>query len=289
MKIAVTGARGLLGSEIARRFAADGHAVTGWSSGHHDGYRHVDVRRREDIGLALDEDRPDVVVHCAANPSIPSCEADPSAARELNALAVQGLIGGVTARGIRLIHVSTDYVFSGRKDGGYSEGDAPDPLQAYGRAKAEAETYCAGADGVLVVRLPLLYGISHATPKATFPEQVIQDLRAGKELQADAAQVRQPSYTADVATVLTRLTEGQETGIVHVAAQQGITKYDWAMAIAEKAGLDPSLIRPAQPEPDSNRPPRSFLLDHRLQALGIPSPRPASEATTAFLVDAGLA
>jgi dTDP-4-dehydrorhamnose reductase len=288
MKIVLTGARGLLGSEVARRFAADGHAVTGWTSGRHDGYRQVDVHRQEDIDLALDSGRPDAVIHCAANPNIASCEADPAAARELNALAVQKLAGAAVARGIRVVHVSTDYVFSGRKDGDYAEDDPPDPLQTYGRTKAEAESYCAGADGVLVVRLPLLFGVSRIAAKATFPEQVIQHLRAGKEVPADAVEFRQPTYTTDVAAVIARLINAEATGIVHVAAQQGITKFDWAIEIAGKTGLDASLIRPAQPKPDSNRPLRSFLLNRRLRDLGILSPRPVPAATDAFLNDADL-
>ncbi|MBO0802912.1 MAG: SDR family oxidoreductase [Nocardiopsaceae bacterium] len=288
MRIAVTGARGLLGSEVARRLAADGHAVTGWSSGRHGGYRHADVRRQEDIDLALDSDRPDAVVHCAANPNIASCEADPAAARELNALAVQKLVGAAVAREIRVVHVSTDYVFSGGKDGGYDEDDPSDPLQVYGRTKAEAETYCADAEGVLVVRMPLLFGVSRVVPKATFPEQVIRQLRVGKEVEADAVEVRQPTYTTDIAAVIARLVEGKATGVVHVAAQQGITKFDWAVGLAGKAGLDASPIRATQPRPDSNRPLRSFLLDHRLRDLGIPSPRPVSASADAFLSEAGL-
>lgn len=81
MKVVVTGARGLLGGEVAARFGEAGHAVTGWSSGRHDGYRRVDVLRREESVRALDDDRPDVLVHCAANPSVAACEADPAAAR----------------------------------------------------------------------------------------------------------------------------------------------------------------------------------------------------------------
>lgn len=84
MKVAVSVARGLLGGEVAARFEEAGHSVTGWSSGRHDGYRQVDVLRRDESVRALDDGQPDALVHCAANPSVAACEADPAAARELN-------------------------------------------------------------------------------------------------------------------------------------------------------------------------------------------------------------
>jgi dTDP-4-dehydrorhamnose reductase len=286
VKAVVTGSRGLLGSEVMRYFTSHGTA-DGWSSGAHKGYWQVDVTDQQAIDHALDLDQPDVIIHCAANPNIAACQADPAAARELNALAVRKIAASAAARKVRIVYVSTDYVFSGAKDG-YTEDDQPDPLQVYGRTKAEGERYClATADG-LVVRLPLLYGTGHVVPKATFPEQVLRNLRTGKEVPADEVEIRQPTLTVDVAEILHQLAEQHVTGIVHVAAQQGITKYQWAVGIAEEVGLDPSLIRPTRPSANSNRPARSFLLDRRLRELGISPPRAVQSATRVFFHQAGL-
>jgi dTDP-4-dehydrorhamnose reductase len=198
------------------------------------------------------------------------------------------LAGLAAERSIRFVQVSTDYVFSGDNPNGYEEADAPDPLQVYGQTKAEAERYCRDVPGTLVVRLPLLFGIGHGAPRATFPEQVARSLRAGEEITADAVEVRQPTYTADAAVVLRQLTEAGMAGVVHVAGQQPITKYDWAVAIAGMAGLDASLIRPGRPAPDSKRPVRSWLRVHRLAELGIAPPRPVSDTTPEFLRAASL-
>lgn len=288
MKVVVTGARGLLGGEIVRRFGEAGYSVAGWSSGQHDGYRQVNVLRRQESVRALDDDRPDVLVHCAANPSVGACEADPAAARELNADAVRVLAGLAAERSIRFVHISSDYVFSGDNPNGYEEADEPDPLQVYGQTKADAERYCRDVPGALVVRMPLLFGVGHAVPRATFPEQVVQSLRAGKEITADAVEVRQPTYTADVALVLRQLTDASTTGIVHVAAQQAITKYDWAVSIADLTGLDASLIQPGRPAANSKRPVRSWLRVRRLAELGIAPPRPVADTTPEFLRAASL-
>jgi dTDP-4-dehydrorhamnose reductase len=287
MIVVVTGARGLLGSEIIHSFGPD-HEVIGWSAGQHEGYRQVDVTDQRQIEHGLDQDRPDLVIHCAANPNIASCEADPQAARELNALAVKKLATAASDRDVRLVHISTDYVFSGDKHDGYTEDDPPSPLQVYGHTKAEAEAYCLDAPDTLIVRLPLLFGIGRALPRTTFPEQVVRALRAGTEVAADAVEVRQPTLTADVARVLHDLIEARATGIVHVAAPETATKHQWAGDIATITGLDPSLIRATQPLADSHRPMRSTLLNSRLAELQIPPPRTLGPATRAFLDDAEL-
>ncbi len=133
VKIVVTGSRGLLGSEIMRFFGAR-EAAIGWSGGGHEGYRRVDITNQKDIDHGLDIDRPDIVIHCAANPNVASCEADPRAARELNALAVKKITSATKTRNISLVFISTDYVFSGDKESGYAEEDEPSPLQVYGRS-----------------------------------------------------------------------------------------------------------------------------------------------------------
>jgi dTDP-4-dehydrorhamnose reductase len=287
--IVVTGARGLLGSAASRRFGGLPDVI-GWSHGDHDGYVSVDVTSQDSIGRALNAAGapPDTIIHCAANPNIAACEADPVMARELNAEAVRKVAVAAEARGIYLVYVSTDYVFAGDKEGGYTEQDPPSPLQVYGATKAAGERYCLEVADGLVVRVPLLYGVGYALPKTTFPEQVVTSLRAGQEVKADAVEVRQPLFTVDASDVLYELVQARIRGIVHVAVQQGITKYDWAVAIARLLGLDTGLIQPTTPPPDAKRPVRSWLHDRRLRELGSRPLRPVLDATQAFLAESGL-
>lgn len=217
------------------RYFTSRDTAIGWSHGAHEGYRQVDVTRQRSIDQALDEDQPDVIIHCAANPNIAACEADPAAARELNARAVWKIAASAATRAIHLVYVSTDYVFSGTKEG-YAEDDQPDPLQVYGRTKAEGEGYCLAVPDGLVIRMPLLYGTGHAIPKMTFPEQVLQSLRAGKEVPADEAEIRQPTLTADVAEILHQLAANSIRGIVHVAAQRGSRNTSGLSASRKKPG-----------------------------------------------------
>ena len=129
---------------------------------------------------------------------------------------------------------------------------------------------------------------AYALPKTTFPEQVVTSLRAGQEVKADTVEVRQPLFTVDASDVLYELVQARIRGIVHVAVQQGITKDDWAIAIARLLGLDTGLIQSATPPPDAKRPVRSWLHDRRLRELGFRPLRPVLDATQAFLAESGL-
>jgi dTDP-4-dehydrorhamnose reductase len=286
MKVVVTGARGLLGSQVMRTFATAAQ-VSGWSSGEHDGYRRVDVRDATAVARGLDTDAPDVVVHCAADPDVVSCQDDPDGARELNTLAVQRMAAATAQRGIALVQISTDFVFSGARER-YTEDDEPDPLQVYGRTKADAEPYVRELERGLVVRLPLLFGSSYELHRSTFPEDVARKLRAGERVGADGVELRQPTYTRDVADVLLQLAERGVTGVVHAGAPSSLTKYDWAHQIAGRLGLDPGPIESTVPGPLAPRPARAFLQDTRLAELGLAVPSPVEVSTSAFLADAGL-
>jgi dTDP-4-dehydrorhamnose reductase/S-adenosylmethionine synthetase len=279
----------LLGGAVSRRFGGAA-GVAGWSGGDHEGYVSVDVTSQEAIERALDTagTLPDAIIHCAANPNIAACEADPAMARELNAEAVRKVAAAAKARRIYLVYISTDYVFAGDREDGYTEQDPPSPLQVYGATKAAGERYCLEVADGLVVRVPLLYGVGYVLPKTTFPAQVVTSLRAGQEVRADAVEVRQPLFTVDAADAIYRLVQARVRGIVHVAVQQGFTKYDWATEIAKLLGLEAGLIQPATPPPGAKRPVRSWLHDRRLRELGFPPLRPVLDATEAFFSEAGL-
>ena len=240
MQILVTGASGFLGSRV---LAAIPSAI-GWH--HHRPAPKtipVDITNAQEVDRFFAEHKIDVCIHCAADPNINSCEADPAAAQRLN---VEGT-RNIARQNVRLLHISTDYVFDGALEA-YREEDQPAPLQVYGRTKAQAEAVAAAAPGSLIVRLPLLY----AEPPQTGA--------------LDDTAIRQPTHVDDVAAILAKLAVTNLTGILHVAASQGITKYQWALLHAP----DPSQLKRAQPAP--NRPLRSWLLTHKLAALNLGVP-----------------
>jgi len=285
MRTLVTGASGLLGTAIRARMAGEGE-TSGW--GHTvggPGLDRVDVRDADAVdGWFADHDV-DVVVHCAADADLATCERDPEAAWALNVEATRHVARAAARAGARLVQVSTDCVFSGTAPDGYAEDDATDPIQVYGRTKAAAERVALDTADALVLRIPLLYGLGDVDArKTTWAAKTVRALRAGERLGADDTEVRQPSLTADIAGAMARLLADGARGVVHVAAAETTTKHRWARQIAEALGADPALVEPAPPPaPVPARPVRPTLRTDRLAALAIPLPRGVTPALPTYL------
>jgi dTDP-4-dehydrorhamnose reductase/S-adenosylmethionine synthetase len=292
----VTGASGMLGSRVMAALgsvdpAGDGNSasaagggrtvsgrtVSGWSySRGLPGLHRVDATSRAQVDRYFAAHTPQVCVHCVACPEVQACERDPRAALLLNATSTQYVADACARHGTKLVYLSTEYVFAGTTRDGYREQDTPDPLQTYGRTKLLGERHAATAPGALTVRLPVLYGDPVPGRPATWLEAMLDALEQGRPVDLDDTYVRQPTWSHDVAAALLRAIADDITGVLHVAAQEGATKYAWGRAVAEAAGLPARLLRPAGPPPaapgGAARPERPWLRTDRLEALGLRPP-----------------
>jgi dTDP-4-dehydrorhamnose reductase len=152
-RVLVTGATGMLGSDLASALAEAGDEVYARPKSDHD------VSDDGQVGRALRELHPDVVVNCAAFTKVDACETDPRAF-EVNVRAVGFLAGACGRVGARLVQISTDFVFDGEKRTPYVEDDPTGPVSAYGRSKREGEEEALQMPGTLVVRASWLFGRS---------------------------------------------------------------------------------------------------------------------------------
>ena len=233
VKLLVVGGSGHLGREIVRHGRHFGHSVmaTRHSQDRSDagvGWRDLDVRRRGDVADLVLAERPDVIVNAAYRRSDWTTTADGTAHVALAA----------SAAGARLVHVSSDAVFSGSATF-YYESSVPDPTTPYGAAKAAAETAVkAIAPAAVIARTSLIIGSGDSQH-----EKHVHALAAGTVsgvLFTD--EVRCPVHVTDLALALLELAESQRSGIHHVAGEDALSRYELGVLVARRDGLDPSAL-----------------------------------------------
>jgi dTDP-4-dehydrorhamnose reductase len=181
----------------------------------------------------------DVVWLTAAVTGVDWCEANESAAMLVNAEA-PGVIAEIcAARGVRLVHFSTDYVFSGRhgdaiRNEPYREDDTPEPLSVYGASKLEGERRVLGANpGATVVRTSGLYSVDGKC----FFNAILEKARLGEPVHVVDDQITSPTYADELAEWLARRFDQLPPGIVHLAASGGVSWQRAAEAAFELAGI----------------------------------------------------
>ncbi|TDE00926.1 SDR family oxidoreductase [Jiangella asiatica] len=233
MNILIAGGSGFLGCELARQARAAGHAVTATfatRAGHFPGIRWLamDLRHDDEIASALRETRPDVVVNAAYRKADWATTAD----------GAIGLALAATRHGSRLVHVSSDAVFSGA-DVRYDESASPDPINPYGAAKAAAETAIRLlAPAAVVARTSLIIGDGDSVH-----EEAVHELATGRRhgvLFTD--DIRCPVHVADLAGALLELAASDRSGVCHVAGSDAVSRHELGVLIAERDGLDASAL-----------------------------------------------
>lgn len=225
-KILVLGAGGMLGHAVGEVASAAGHDLVAVTRAE------VDVRERSQVEARLDG--VGAVINCAAFTDVDGCESQEALATQINGDAVGDLAALCAEHGVRLVHVSTDYVFSG--DGGsggveprpYTEQDPIAPQSAYGRSKARGERL-ALARGAHVVRTSWLFG--PAGPN--FVETMLGLADRGIALKVVDDQVGRPTYTLDLARALVQIAMASDTPpeILHVANPPATSWFGFAREI----------------------------------------------------------
>jgi dTDP-4-dehydrorhamnose reductase len=242
-----------------------GDAVTGLSSGE------ADIRDANRVQAAVRETNPEWIVLAAAYADVDGCESNPELAYAVNRDGAVNVAEAARQAGARLLFLSSDYVFDGRKTAPYEIDDARNPQSVYGRSKAEAEIKLLDLmPDRCIARTSWLFG----TGGKCFPDTILK-LAAGRPaLDVVNDQRGSPTYTVDLARAIIQLCRKNTTGIVHVTGAGDCTWFDFAKEIVRGAGLA-TTVRPVSSEQMARPAPRpaySVLSPARRQALGIAMP-----------------
>jgi len=261
MRWMVTGARGMLGSDLVARLSRGENHVTA-----------VDVDELDitDPAAVASITDVDVIVNCAAFTAVDAAEGDEGSAFTLNAVGPQLLARAARRCGARMVQISTDYVFAGDGSQPYEEDQLMAPLSAYGRTKAAGEwAVRAETDDHLIVRTAWLYGVAGNC----FPKTIAR-LAAGRDsLQVVDDQVGQPTWTADLADLIVRLIEADApSGTYHGTSAGRVSWYGFTREIVGFLGKDPGMVSPTSSnayQSPAPRPSYSVLSHHALEEIGV--------------------
>jgi dTDP-4-dehydrorhamnose reductase len=289
VRVAITGANGLLGGEAVAQIGAR-HEVLAigrgpcrlargpftWSS--------ADLGDGRSVELALLEFRPDAVLHAGAATDVDGCERDPEAAWRVNVDGTEQVARACRTLGARLVAISTDYVFDGEA-GPYAEEDTPNPRGVYARTKrCGEEAALLLVPDCAVARVAVVYS-GRPGAKATFATQVVDKLLRGEPVKAFSDQIVSTTLASSGASrCLELLLETSYRGVLHASDATVLDRVDFARRIAHRFGLSGEIVpvRTADVHLAAPRPLRGGLRVQRASTLLRNGPLALDEALDRF-------
>jgi len=283
MKILILGSRGRLAAALAREWAAR-HEVTALSRDD------VDVADPVALERCLGARSFDLLVNGTGLTNVDACESRRDEARAVNAVAPAVMAASAGSCGARLIHFSTDYVFDGKKQEPYTEGDPSRPLGWYGRTKLDGENAVLEDSSVhYVIRVSWIFG----PDKPGFVDQIIQRALTNSDVAAVADKFSSPTYACDVAGWLEPFFDPAFPGGLYHACNSGSCSWkeygERALECAREAGLPvkTTKLRPQTLQDmkcfTAPRPVHSILCTEKLTRMTGISPRPWREAIREYI------
>lgn len=263
----VTGADGMLGTEVMRCLARDEGvqsvpAIIG----------DMDVTDLAQVRTFLNKHRPTHLIHCAAYTFVDSSEKDPLKAFQINAEGTKNLAFFSREMDMEMIYLSTDYVFSGEKHEPYVETDPTGPINVYGQSKLLGETYLQILlDKHKIVRTSWLNGLGGDYTR-NFIETMLRISETRSTLSVVNDQIGRPTFTFDLAPTLVTLLDVNAYGLFHVTNGAQCSWFEFAKEIFQVAGRRDVTVRPVLSEQfrsAAKRPTYSVLANRRIEQLGL--------------------
>lgn len=244
-KVLVTGACGYIGSNLRKYLTGKGYDVYGLTS------KSVQEAKMYRVNLTDDEKlfkvfvsvKPDVVVHAAGLSSLSECERNPELAMRLNVETTKNIIATLSkmGHGTKLVFLSSDYVFDGKR-GNYTEGDAVNPRTVYGKTKVLSEIDIKERlEDYVICRTANVYGRG-----GNFFGFVLDALERNKPVDVFDDVFFTPTYIDYLLDSLRALIELDFKGVIHIAGRERLSRYDFALQMAEALSKDKALVRPVK-------------------------------------------
>tara|TARA_B100000287_G_scaffold434633_1_gene499665 strand:+ start:1997 stop:2857 length:861 start_codon:yes stop_codon:yes gene_type:complete len=242
MKILITGINGLVGNSLYNLLKKSSHQIFS-SSRVINGLANykVDVTSKKEINSFFKLEQPEVVINSAAMANVDQCETERNLCWKVNVDGIKNLVDACKEYGTHLTHISTDYIFDGKKQSGiYNEEDTPSPQGYYAKSKLYGEKVIIESDiSYSILRTILVYGV-HKNPNIV--TYIKESLDYGKSVKLVSDQIRMPTFVDDLSSACISASEKKVNGIFHVCGPEQMSYLDIGNRIAEHFSLDKKLI-----------------------------------------------
>ena len=243
MKVLITGCNGQLGTELQKQLWMGRSEIGPIPEKLRNAtviavdLPELDISNYEETNEFVRRHRPDVIINCAAFTNVDGCETNHDTAYKANAIGPRNLAQAAEKAGARLVHVSTDYVFSGKENGGIAQDEAtlPNPISAYGSTKLMGEKYVAQfCHRHFIVRTAWLYSYYGKN----FVKTIVNAGKKFGKLEVVNDQLGNPTNAVDLAHEILQLCVTHEYGLYHCTGEGICSWYDFASEIIRLSGVD---------------------------------------------------
>ena len=233
-RIFITGIKGQLGTTLDKYLSSYFNVLNNQGD-----LKNIDISDKSELKYIFKELSPDYIINCAALTNVDFCEQNKSNSYEVNVNGIKNIIS-CTKNDTKIIHISTDYVFSGNRNI-YKESDIPNPVSYYGKNKLESENILRSSNrNYLIIRPSVIFG----NTGNNFYVWVRDSLKNNKDISVVTDQISNPTWSWSLSEAIYKSILSNITGLFHYAGEEIISRYDFAVKIAKVHGFNTDRIIP---------------------------------------------
>lgn len=238
VKVLITGADGYIGSNLSKFLGNKEYNVLLSSLNNGDDFIKLDVTNNKNVDSVISKYEPDVIIHTAGLSSLAICEKDPELANKVNFLGTKTIVDSVKGKDVKLVFLSSDYVFDGKK-GDYKEEDETIPTTQYGKSKKLAEDYIKKElDNYIIVRTANVYGNNGSS----FFNFLMNNFKNGSQVEVFDNVFFTPTYIVSFMENIDLLLSQDFKGTIHVTGSDIVSRYQFASMLAKAYGFNSELV-----------------------------------------------